>query len=86
VNVQEKLTRLLAGKTIREVRASDRPFMGAQAIEDIVFEDGSVLELGGQADEAYIEALHAPEGRISVGRDGSVTTVDPEGEVYEEGP
>lgn len=64
--IQEALTRLLRGRVIKEVRGQHEDlgnFHGIRTIEEIEFEDGSALELSGNADEAYFWCLRESDGR-----------------------
>jgi hypothetical protein len=51
---------LLKGKTIKDI--SHGRYCGWFTIESITFTDGTILELGGNADRARIDDLVLPDG------------------------
>lgn len=56
-----KVAELLKGKVIKEVKHF--PYLGwGMCVEEIVFTDGTVIELAGNADFARIEKVRLPDG------------------------
>ena len=56
-----QVAEMLKGKVVKEVKYGSY-LHWSMTIDEIIFEDGTVISMGGNADEAYIYGVQLPNG------------------------
>jgi len=57
--ISEKVAKLLQGKIIKEIKYHS--YLGwPMCVDKIIFTDGTIIDVGGNADQGRFDAIHIP--------------------------